>query len=73
MSIAERTAHNIREEMTRQHLTQADLAEVIDVSQPGISERLRGRRRFQLHEVAMIAAFLDVPLSELVPAEDVTA
>lgn len=72
-TIEETTAANVRAELARRNLTQADLAEVLDISQAQVSARLRGRARLHLGEVALIAAFLDVPVSDLVPFEDVTA
>lgn len=71
-TITERVAANVRAEMARNNATQTDLAEVLDLPQSSISARVRGRVPFRLDEIELLSAFLDVPLSELIPSEDVT-
>lgn len=71
-TVAERTALAIRQQSRRLGATQADLAEVLNLTQSAVSHRFNGRTPFQLHEVELLAAFLDVPLYDLVPIEDVT-
>lgn len=66
---------NIRAELARRRGAQADLAELLSCSQGAISDRMRGRTRFQIEELEAIAAFLEVPLEHLLatPGSDAKA
>lgn len=61
------TGANVRAEMARQGVTQADLAARLHVSQTQVSARLRGRVPFDVNELVLIAATLGVPLAALLP------
>lgn len=56
----------IRAELARRHKTQHDLAEVLGVSQGGVSRRLRGDTPLTLPELCTIADWLGVSASYLV-------
>lgn len=64
---AVQTGWNTRAEMARKGITQAELATAIGLSQPVISSRLRGKTTFDINEIAAVAAFLGVPLTQLLP------
>lgn len=63
------TGANVRAEMARRGVTQAKLAAALGLSQPSVSARLRGVTPFDVDELHTIAAFLGVPLSDLLPAD----
>lgn len=65
---AERVAANIRAELARKGISQAELAASLNKSQPTVSRRLLGRVPFSVDELDIIAAILDVPMAELVAA-----
>lgn len=56
---------NIRAEMARRGVTQADLAAALGITQPGVSARLHGRTDWRLKELSVVAETLGVPLSAL--------
>lgn len=55
----------VRAELARRGLSQAALAEALDLAQPQVSKRLRGVIAFDINELTAIARFLEIPLSEL--------
>ena len=57
--------HNVRAEMTRQSLTQADIAAALGVSQSGVSRRLLGAIAFDVTELTILARLFGVPASHL--------
>lgn len=57
-------AATVRAEMARVNITQQRLAEMVGVSQQGISDRLRGKTPFTINEVGILA-----PLFGMIPAE----
>ena len=59
---------NIRAEMARRGVAQMTLAAAVGVSQSGLSKRLRGHTPLDVNELLRIAAFLDVPVNDLIPA-----
>lgn len=59
------TGANVRGEMARRGVTQAQLAKVLGLSQAAVSARLRGETPFDINELARIAGFLDVPVERL--------
>ena len=59
------TGANVRAEMARRGLSQAALAQRLNVSQTAISKRLRGETPFDINELTRIAEVLDVPLDTL--------
>lgn len=57
--------------MWRKKRTQAELAAVLNVDQGSISNRLRGKTTWSAFEVSAVAAWLDVPVEELMPEVEV--
>jgi transcriptional regulator with XRE-family HTH domain len=54
--------------------TQAELGELLDLDQSGISKKLAGARPFYMPELYAIAAWLDRPISDFLPsAHDLAA
>lgn len=65
-------AAEVRAALARHDKSQRDLAAVIRIDQASTWARLRGKRSFRAEEIAVIAAWLDMPVSGLVPAVDPT-
>ncbi|WP_336791812.1 helix-turn-helix transcriptional regulator [Gordonia malaquae] len=55
----------VRAEMARRRKTQADLAPVLGVTRQAVSRRLTGDVPLTVDELAAIADFLDVPVTQL--------
>lgn len=64
-NITRAVAALVREELTHQHLTQRDVALALGLSQPAISDRLRGRTPFTLADLERLAALLGIDVVEL--------
>lgn len=62
------TAREVRAEMSRQGISQVELAKAIGIAQNSISRRLTGKVPFSLPEIESIAQVLDVPVDQLLPA-----
>lgn len=58
---------NVRAELARAGKTQAWLAGVLRMKQQSVSDRLRGVVAFDVNELVMVAAALEVPLASLMP------
>lgn len=63
----ERVASNIRAELARRQLSQADLATALRTTQQTISRRMTGAVPFDTDELEVIAEFLGVPVDALIP------
>lgn len=57
--------------MWRNSLTQKQLAAVLNVDQGSVSNRLRGKTVWSAVELAAVAAWLDVPIADLVPEVEI--
>lgn len=66
-------ADNVRAEAARRGKNQNDLAELLGISRQGVSQRLLGRIEFRVGELQAIAAFLNVPITTLVPDQAVAS
>ena len=55
----------VRDEMTRQGITQMQVAAALGIGQPAVSSRLSGRVALDVGELPIIAALLGVPVSTL--------
>lgn len=66
---AERAGLNVRIEMTRKGITQAELAEALGMSQTSVSLRLRGKVAFDVNNLTTTADFLGVTVNTLLPAD----
>jgi transcriptional regulator with XRE-family HTH domain len=67
---SERTGAAVRLLMRKRNKTQQDLADRMGLQQSAISSRLRGAIAFDINELVIVAEFLDVPLSALLPDSD---
>lgn len=56
---------NVGAEMREKGVTQVELAAALGMTQPAISNRLRGIVPFDINELAAIARILEVPLDRL--------
>jgi DNA-binding XRE family transcriptional regulator len=65
-----RVAGEVRAEMARQGVTQAQLAAAINLSQSTLSRRLNGDRSFTLTDLLAIATFLGRPLIQFTGVAD---
>lgn len=64
---------NLRAELARAELSQAAVAELIDVTPGQVTGRMTGRIRWQLHELQAVARRLDIPITRLIddtPVDD---
>ena len=59
-------SEEIRAQLARRRHTQGELAEALGISQPQVSARLHGRIAWSVDEVAVVARWLDVPMSALI-------
>lgn len=65
---------NVRDLLASRQIRQADLANVLGLSQPSISARLAGRTPITLDELDLIAGHLGVDVVDLLtPREAVTS
>lgn len=64
-------AEEIRAVMARKRLTQTALAALIDMPVYSLARRLKNETAITVDELAAIAAALDVPVGQLLPAERV--
>lgn len=66
---AEQAGLNIRVEMVRKSVTQAQLATALGMSQTSVSSRLRGKIAFDVNDLTKTAAFLGVAVTDLLPVQ----
>lgn len=67
------TGRNVRAEMARAGVSQADLAARVGLSQSALSKRLRGVVPFRVDELDAIARVLRVTASDLLPRTEAVA
>ncbi|WP_460787051.1 helix-turn-helix domain-containing protein [Nocardioides maradonensis] len=68
----EQIAENVRAAKARRRVTDAAIAEATGLSRSGVNERINGNANFRIDELQKVAAFLEVPLEQLLaptPAE----
>lgn len=65
VSLAQRVSQNVRDEMTRQGVSQRKLGEHLGLVQSQIWRRLAGEIEFRPSELEKTAALLDVPIEQL--------
>ena len=58
--------------MWRQGRTQKELAAILHVDQGSVSNRLRGKTAWSAIEVSAVAAWLQTPITELLPEVEIT-
>lgn len=66
--LASDIAAEVRAEISRQKKTQIQIAEQLGMTQPQISERMRGVTEWRISELVRLAEWLEVPLDHFVPA-----
>ena len=64
-SLSTTVAANVRAEMARQRKRQADLGDVLGLTQGAVSKRMSGSVALDVDEVGKIATFLGVPVAAL--------
>jgi transcriptional regulator with XRE-family HTH domain len=68
MRSRETIAEEIRALMARRQVSQTELAQAVGVSQATFSERIRGRKPFNLDQLDAIAEHLNVSVESIVTA-----
>lgn len=68
-ALPQAVATQVRDEMRRQRISQAALAERLGWPQQRVSRRITGAVAFDLAELEVIAEILAVPVAQLLPAE----
>lgn len=63
-------AAEVRAELSRQHMTHSQLGEIIGVDQGAATLRIRGARSFRAEELAKVADWLGVPVSNFFPVAE---
>jgi transcriptional regulator with XRE-family HTH domain len=67
----EEIAANVRAAVARARVEQSAIADLLGKSRPAVSDRMHGRTHFRVDELQAIAAFLEVPLEQLLaPASE---
>lgn len=64
------TAAVVRAELARRKLRGGDLADALRISRTSLWRRLNGVYPFDINELAAVAAYLDLPVSALLPDQD---
>ncbi|QFG09709.1 hypothetical protein PBI_PIPP_38 [Gordonia phage Pipp] len=59
----------VHQHMWRRKITQTQIGARIGIGQSAVARKLRGERPFAVDELMAIAAFLDVPITDLLPTE----
>jgi predicted transcriptional regulator len=68
-----RVAGNVRAELSRANVTQAQVATLLGRTQAAVSRRITGKVPFNVEELALIAGFLECPVSRLTDGLDTEA
>lgn len=66
-SLSARVAAEVRSQAARRGLRQVDLAKLLEMSQPQVSLRLRGKVPFRLEELDVLAQHFGIDAAELMP------
>lgn len=61
----QRINENIRAELARQQMTQTQVAELLELTQSGVSSRLRGETRWKVDELTRLAEALRIDVAVL--------
>mgnify|MGYP000070762791 CR=1 FL=1 len=61
----ERELIEVKKKMLDKHLINIDLQETLGKSQPYVTERMKGRKCFDMDEVYILCNLLDIPLDEI--------
>ena len=72
MTMSEAVAARVRGVMAEQRRHQAELATVLGVAVSGASRRLSGKVPFNVDELDVVARWLEVPITRLLPTEALT-
>ena len=67
-SLGTQVAANVRAEMARQRKRQADLGEMLGLTQGAVSKRMSGTVALDVDELGKIATFLGVDVATLIGA-----
>lgn len=65
-----RVSGEVRAWMARRGVKQQDLADRLGITQPSLSMRLRGRTRWTINDLVIVAETLKVPVSVLLTSPD---
>ena len=65
-----RVSGEVRAWMARRGVKQQDLAVRLGITQPSLSMRLRGRTRWTINDLVIVAETLSIPVSVLLTSPD---
>ena len=65
-----RVSGEVRAWMARRGVKQQEIAERLGITQPSLSMRLRGRTRWTINDLVLVAEALNVPVSTLLTPPD---
>lgn len=68
--LREAVAEVIRVELARRKMTQRSLADATGLSQSYIGRRMTGEQPFDVDDLALIAAALEIAVADLLPSAD---
>jgi len=60
-------AAEVRSEIARQNRRHLDAAAILGIHKASLSNRMRAKQSFRSEELAMLADWLDVPVSKFLP------
>lgn len=69
VNVHEAVAASIRAEMAVQRRSQVELADLLGLSQPGVSRRMLGQTPLDVNELVAIAEFLGKDVAYFLPAQ----
>lgn len=67
IEIREQIAAEVRAELARRRMSQRQVADILEMVQPAVQQRLAGVRPWRAEELVKLADALGVPLSRFMP------
>lgn len=68
-AVRDAVAGEVRAAAARQRVSEASIARHLGMSQSKLSRRWTGQLPFDIEELAAIAAYLDIPMTDLIPPQ----
>lgn len=66
-SVNQLVGERVHQALWRRKITQTQFAPMLGVTQSALSRKMRGERAFGVDELLDISAYLDIPVTELLP------
>lgn len=70
-AVADQVARNVRGALAAAQITQGQMASVLKMSRSAFSQRVNGRKAFELEELSKISQATGVPFKRLVDVDEV--